>query len=431
MKGLRLLIFIFMPMSLLQAEPLVVKTLPNGLRWIHKPVTHNQIMAFRLLLPGGGLQEPVDKTGITSLMCSVLFKGTENRTALQIAQEIESLGAAMGAGSQDSFWDMSGQVTVDNFPKTFALLGDILLRPSFSSIELEKERKALLNDIQAKKEHIFQVAHERLQKELFGDHPYGWPDHGTEKTVSSLSRENVVDWHKKCSDPRGAILVTVGSLPAKKVEALLEETFQGWKGHGEGFSKPVAPTFSNGPKTAEEFHPFEQSFLMVAYPAPALTDPDYSALKVLNAMLGSGMSSPLFQVVREDAGLAYDVSSFYPSRPLASSFVIYAGMDPKNLDLAHGKIKDLVEGFVSTYLTPESLKNAQHYIRGHYQMDHQTNSRLAWHLSWWESLGRGHTYDSRYLNDIDAVTVEDVRCAAQTIFSRPVTVVKIRSKAKA
>jgi zinc protease len=167
---------------------------------------------------------------------------------------------------------------------------------------------------------------------------------------------------------------------------------------------------------------------MLAYPAPGASDRDYAALKVLNAHLGAGMSSPLFQSVREEGGLAYEVSSFYPSRRLASALVVYAGTDPANVDQAHKKVLRTVQDLLEKPPSGEALDDAKRYIRGHYMMDHQTNGKLAWYLGWWEVLGRGHGHDAAYLKEIDAVTAEDVRRSAERLFAQPPVTVKIRSK---
>ncbi len=423
------LVMLTLPASRSDAKEVQVKTLPNGLLWIHKPVRHNRIMAFRVFFPGGSLREDAAKAGVTDLMTAVMFKGTAQRSALRIAQEAESLGAALNAGGEEDHWEMSGQVVSDKFPQLMDLFQDVLLNPSFPPDEFEKEKRAQLNDIRAKQEQIFSVAYDMLQAGIFGDHPYGRPAEGTEATVSALKREDLVRWHKKCISPQGAVFVTVGNVPAKKVEALLLGLCKKWPAGEPPKAAPAdKPAYPAKPRLIEENRPFEQSYFMTAYPAPGSTTPDYAAVKVLNAMLGGGMSSPLFQVVREEGGLAYEVSSFYPSRRLGSAFVIYAGTDPKNLDEAQKKVLGLIKDFLRNPLSETALQNAKRYIRGHYMMDHQTNGKIAWYLGWWEILGKGHGHDAVYLKEIEAVTAADVRRAAEHLFVQPAVTVKLRSK---
>lgn len=411
-----------------RADAIMKKTLPNGLIWIHQRVQHNQIMAFNLHFPGGSLQEPSEKAGLTTLMTSVMFKGTKNRSSRKIAEEVESLGASLDAGSEEDFWEMTGQVTLDNFEKLLGIFRDVLLNPIFPQDEFEKEKQALLNNIRTKDERIFNVAFDRFQAEIFGKHPYGRPSEGTEPTVLSLTRDNLAAWHKKEVSPKGAILVTVGNITAQTLEKLLLKTFDGWSVDGEADAvSTLRPTYPAKPASAVEKKPFEQSYLMMGYPAAAVSDKNYASIKVLNALLGSGMSSPLFAVVREEEGLAYEVSSFFPSRRLGSAFVVYAGTDPKNLEKAQKKIEGMIQDFLAKPLSDQALVDAKRYIRGHYMMDHQTNRSLARYLGWWELLGKNYTYDAHYVEDIQKVTAGDVKGAAKQLFSQPVTIVKVLS----
>jgi len=407
---------------------IIEKTLPNGVKWLHKPVRHNQIVAVRLFFPGGSTDESPKKSGLTDLMTSVMFKGTTQRTALQIAQEVESLGASMGAGSEEDYWEMSGQVIADRLSSFLDIFADILFHPTFPPEEFEKEKQAHLNGIQTKKESIFTMAYERLNKELFGPHPYGRPDSGTTETVTSLKREDLVAWHKDRINLEGAVLVTVGNLSVKKMERLLTKSFSAWKIRPAARQKPRPIQYPVQARLAEESHSFEQSYLMLAYPAPPVTSADYPVVKVINSLLGSGMSSPLFQVVREEAGLAYEVSSFYATRRWGSAYTIYAGTDPKNLEKALQKIQGLIKRFLEEPSTEKDLADAKRQIRGRYLMDHQTNSRMAWYLGWWEILGHGYKHDVLYSKEIQAVTADDVKRTAEHLFVQPSVTVKIHSK---
>lgn len=418
----------------LRAEEILTKTLPNGLLWIHRPVTHNQIMSFYLFFPNMGQGELSHEAGLTSLMTSVMFKGTTRRTARQIAEETEALGVSLDAGCEEDYWAMSGQSTSDRFEQMFDIFQDVLLHPTFPAQEFEKEKQAHLNAIRSKKERIFNVAIDLFQKEIFGRHPYGRPTEGTETTVSSFTRDQLVLWHQGAINPKSAVLVTVGPLVSKKLEKIVVGALGGWqKRDADNVTATKSSEMLVYPakaKTVEEKHPFEQSYLMMGYPAPNVLDKDYPAVKVLNAMLGGGMSSPLFDVVREQRGLAYEVSSFYPTRGLGSAFVIYAGTDPKNLKLAHDKIREMLADFVKRPPSPQEVEDAKRYIRGHFMMDHQTNRSLARYLGWWQILGLGHAYDQAYVDNVRAVTPDDVRRVAEKIFSQPVTVVKIISNKK-
>lgn len=413
-----------------QTQKVHVQKFPNGLTWIHRPVTHNRIAAARIFFPSGTSADPDAKAGATQLMTTLLFKGTKAKTAVVFTQAVESLGAALGAGAREDQWDVSCQSTTDRFGALFALMREALFEPAFREEEFRKERESLLNDIRADKEHIFHVAHERLLKELFPGHPYGRPGEGDEKTVASLTRADVAARHRSAINPQGAVFVTVGDLPFEKLKKAVGAFVQAWPTTAPGASRPGPVTYPKGNVLAEESHPFEQSYVMMAWPAPAFGDPDYAAVKVLNAWLGAGMSSPLFMKVREEKGLAYEVASFFPSQLQGGAFTVYAGMDPKNLDAAQERALSVVSGAVKKPLTTEELESAKRYVRGHFAMDHQTNGRQAWYLGFYEIMGKGWRYDAQYPDDIQKVTAAQVHAVAKKIFGRPPVTVRIRSSKK-
>jgi predicted Zn-dependent peptidase len=413
--------------SLAHAEPAFTeRTFPNGMKWIHRTVTHNRIAALQLFIPRGLPQETDADAGVTRLMAATMMKGTRTRTALAIAQQTESLGAGFGFDAEGDFFEASAQSITDQFPALAEIFQDVLLHPVFPAEEVDKERQAQLNSIHTSQEQIFNVADEALRSALYGAHPYGRPEEGTVASVTALTRDKLAAWHGRVVRPAGAVLVTVGNLPG--VEKWVEGLAAAWSRSGDaGDVSPVVPFYPTAPVVKEERPDFEQAYVMLAWPAPAVGHPSYEAVKVLNGLLGAGMSSPLFQVVREEGTLAYEVSSFFRSRRMGSGFVVYAGMDPKNLDLAESKTRSVIGKFIAAPPSADALTDAKRYLRGHYVMDHQTNGRIAWYLGWWEILGRGAAHDAVYPDRLEAVTADDVHRAAAALFRQPSVTVRLRS----
>jgi zinc protease len=410
------------------AGAVMVRDFPNGLKWIHRPVKHNRIVAVQLFIPGGLLNEPAEEAGVTALTTAAMLKGTATRTALQLAQSMEGLGASFGVDAQPDCLSLGGQVTLDNWKGAFDLFEDILLNPAFPPAEVEKEREALLNALRTRHEQIFVVADERLRRELYGAHPYARAEEGEEGAVRALTRDDLVAWHDARFRPAGAVLVTAGPVPMSVLSRRVSQLAARWSaGRGGVPAGQPAPVLARS-RTAVETPEFEQSYLMIGHPAPAVSDRRYPVMKLLNALLGGGMSSPLFREVREEGTLAYEVSSFYPSRRWGGSFVVYAGMDPKNLSLAEEKVRRVLRSFVDEPPAERDLLDAKNYIRGHYLMDHQTNARLAWYLGWWELLGLGHAYDRQYPQDVAGVSAEEIHALAREILAGPSVTVRVESR---
>jgi zinc protease len=374
------------------AGAVMVRDFPNGLKWIHRPVKHNRIVAVQLFIPGGLLNEPAEEAGVTALTTAAMLKGTATRTALQLAQSMEGLGASFGVDAQPDCLSLGGQVTLDNWKGAFDLFEDILLNPAFPPAEVEKEREALLNALRTRHEQIFVVADERLRRELYGDHPYARAEEGEENTVRAFTREDlVVLASTNASDRRRRGLgdgrpCADRAVLTRRVSQLVERwSFRGRRRPGRGVL--LRPSWPN-PKSAVETPEFEQSYLMIGHPAPAVGDRRYPVMKLLNALLGGGMSSPLFREVREEGTLAYEVSSFYPSRRWGGIFRGLRGDGPQKSFVGGGERFAAFFNRSSINRPPPRIwLDAQSYIRGHYLMDHQTNARLAWYLGWWELAG--------------------------------------------
>jgi predicted Zn-dependent peptidase len=384
---------------------------------------------FRIVLARWGFFGNPRPGGPDPIDVAVWVKGTQRRDALAIAQSMELLGAAFGVDAQEDYIALGGQVTVDRWAETFALFREVLLTPTFPAAEVEKEREALLNAIRTRHENIFNVAEERFRLEMYGTHPYGRPDEGTEKAVSAMDREALVQWHRRRLSLKGAVLVTVGNLPMKDLQKDVEGLVKAWSSVASSeTAAPLAPvSYPTAIRAVEETRKFEQGYIMVGYPAPSATHPDYPAFKLINALLGGGMSSPLFYAVREQAGLAYEVSSFYSSRNAGSALVIYAGTDPQKVDLAESKIHEVIKNFLAQPPLESDVTDAKNLIRGHYLMDHQTNARLAWYLGWWELLGKGYGFDTVYPKEIAEVTPASIHAVAKKAFAAPSVTVRVRS----
>lgn len=167
---------------------------------------------------------------------------------------------------------------------------------------------------------------------------------------------------------------------------------------------------------------------MVGCPAPRATEPEHIPLKVLNTLVGGGMSSRLFTVLREEAGLAYEVSSFYPTRLDASQWVVYLGLPEEKLSAASRRLDQLLAQLADRGPTLPEVRQAQAMIRGAFVMDRQSHRRLAWYQAWWEFLGRGTDYGDAFLAAVDAVTPKQLQTLLKTILSQPRVTVKVVPK---
>jgi len=405
--------------------------LTNGLTLVHLHTKNDPISACHLFLPGGTDREPIQKAGLTTLMWSLLTKGTQTRSARQIAEDIESIGAAIGAGATHDYSEISCHAVSEYFLPALDIMGDALFRPLFAASEVEKEKAALTAGIRSKKESIFTVANEILNQQLYGNHPYSRPSSGTENSVASLSAEDLKQWHSKTMAPQGALLAVASNHPFPQVRKEIEKIFGAacWK-KTKLVPKKSAPTPPiKSTRIVRQKEKFEQAYLLIGYGAPKISSADYVPLKILNALLGGGMSARLFQQLREQEGLAYDVGAFYASKKCGSAFVAYMGLQASKLEDAKKRMLHALKEVMVQPVPKQELTETKNYIKGTFLMDHQTNSQRAHYLGWWKILGLRSDMDKHYIKLVDQVTVKDLhRVAKKILAGKSVTVEIIPDK---
>ncbi len=395
--------------------------LSNGIRVIYLHTPDDPISAAHLFLSEGSSFDSVAKGGLSTLGWSLITKGTKYRNARQIAEDVESMGASLGGGAGHDYSEVSCHAVSLDFVKTLAIMSETVLYPSFQSEEIEKERASMIAGIKSKKDSLFTVASEKLNAALYGAHPYGRPSTGTEQSVAAITRAGLVQWHKQQVHPNGAVLCVASDIAPKQLGPELERLFGStvWprkKMTPRAIPKTKPLSTSKHLKFQEKF---EQAFLAIGYSAPALADKDYLSLKIFNALLGGGMSTRLFQRLREERGLAYDVGSYYASKKAGSSFVIYMGLQAVHVPEALQRIHDLVKETLEKPLPAREIRDVKNYIYGSHILDHQTNSHRARYLGWWLILGMDPNFDFRYPALVQKISGEQIRRVAQKIVKRP------------
>lgn len=412
-------------MSTTNNSPLHVSNLSNGLKLIFLHTENDPISACHLFLPQGAWDETASNHGSTVLLWSLLQKGTKNKSARDIAEEIESIGAHVGGGTAHDYSHVSCQSISEFFPKIVEILSETLLHSTYPENELEKEKEALQASIQSKKEQIFTVAHEELNKHMFHGHPYQRPASGTEESVIQISRDQILERRKKIIQPNGAIMAIASNNSWESILSLVEKNFgeQVWPSSKKGKSISLPPVNSFKPKNLDLPFPFEQAFLILGFAAAPMESKDYFALKFLSSMLGGGMSSRLFQSLREKKGLAYDVGSFYPSKKKGSLFACYMGLQASRLDEAHQGILNEIELIQSKKSSQQEIDQVRNFMKGSFILDHQTNSQRSYYLAWWESVGFNMEFDHKYTDILDKITPDQIQKVAQKYLSKePITI---------
>lgn len=393
--------------------------LKNEITVISKRTTSNRIVAIKLFVRPGVKNEPGDKAGICLLMQSLLMKGTKNKSQKQLSDIIEGVGGAISFGGNFDYLNGSLTVPEKYLNEAFKLFAEVIREPAFDEEEIIKQKEAQKNGLKARKDSIFTVADDAFRENIYGKHPYARIDTGAVDTIDSVTKNELSAIHSKYYSPENMLFVAVGDVKKSSVEKLIKKHFGDMKSSKSDFEglniKIESP---DGEKRVELKKDFKQAYIMIGYLAPNVADADYKTLKVLNSVLGGRMSSRLFRELREKRGLAYEVSSFYPTRENESRFVIYMGLDEKNLELAEKGINEIILDIKNNDIGQKELDEVKRYVKGTYLMRHQSNDSQAWHLGWWEMLDKGYAYDMEYPREIDSVTISDIRNAANKYFTK-------------
>lgn len=375
------------------------------------------IIAARLFVRAGSLWEPPAQAGLTHLLAAVLTKGTQQKTAREIAEQVESVGANLGADPAPDYFLLSLKTVSEDFSKILQLAAELLRSPSFPEIEIELERRLALQAIRSQQEQPFTLALAQLRQSMYGNHPYFQTGPGTEATVAPLQQADLRQFHQTHFRPDNLVITIVGRITHAAAIALVETYFGDWQAPPTPLPALALPQVLPQPQQQAIAQPTQQAIVMVGYLAPSIYSPDYPALKLLSTYLGNGLSSRLFVELREKRGLAYEVSAFYPTRRDTSHFVVYMGTAPENAAIALESLQAECDRLYQAPLPKAELQAAQNKILGQYALGKQTNSQIAQTLGWYETLELGAEYDLQFQHNIAQVTPTLAHQVAQKYLS--------------
>ncbi|MCP5432402.1 MAG: insulinase family protein [Alphaproteobacteria bacterium] len=318
------------------------KTLASGLKVVVDALPHVETAAVGVYVPVGTRNEEASAHGLSHLLEHMAFKGTATRSAREIAEEIEAVGGYLNAYTGYTETAYYARVLKEDVGLAIDLLGDILARSAFAPDELERERSVIIQEIRHAEETPDDIVFDHLQSVAFGGQALGRSVLGTAASVSEIAREDIVAYMKAHYTADRALLVATGAVEADEIFTLATRALGGLPATGPAPRHEPA-IFTGGLK--HDARDIEQLHLALGLPGVPITDERFFAQGALAEILGGGMSSRLFQKVREERGLAYSVYSFARSFNDGGLFGVYAGIDPENLettlDLVVGEIEAL------------------------------------------------------------------------------------------
>jgi len=404
-KKILLGITIFILISNVTLANVIKEKLENGITLILNEERVFPIIAITVFFKTGSLYETEKNNGITNLTFELLLKGTKNFNSDKFAEEIESIGALIDVDTTSDYTTVSLVCIKKYINKALELLVDAIKNPSFSEDEIDKQKKVIISNIESRDDNVFEFALKNFKELMYEGHPYRFDSLGEVTSILNIKRQDIVDYYKKCLSA-DKIVISVSGDFLKEDIIILKKKFEDINFSNDNTSLNINDIKLNSNKEKVIIKEKKQSIILLGFLAPSILDKDYTAFKVLNAIMGSGMSSKLFNNLREKEGLAYEIGSFFPSRINKSSFVFYAGTSKENIDkVKEGILNEIKKGIE---ITEDDLQKAKNYIIGNFYLDHQTNIRKSWYYGWYELLGKGYEYDKEYIEDVKKVRVSDI-----------------------
>ncbi|WP_051425925.1 M16 family metallopeptidase [Jiangella gansuensis] len=393
--------------------------LPGGLRVVTEAVPTVRSVSIGVWVGVGSVEEDVTEAGATHYLEHLLFKGTPKRTALDISAAVESVGGEINAFTAKEFTCYYARVLDADLPLAVDVVADMVTSSLIAPDDVESEREVVLEEIAMRDDDPSDAVHDLLASRMWGDSPLGRSILGSVESITGMSRETVNTYYRRHYLARNMVVAAAGNLRHDDVVALVEKAFAS-AGFLDSSDDPTPPRITGAaPGTGRGVtllhRPTEQANVVLAVPGLARNDDRRFALGVLNAALGGGMSSRLFQEVRERRGLAYSVYSYAAQHAAAGLFGVYVGCQPKKVDQVLDLCRTVLADVVHRGITQEELERGKGQARGGLVLGLEDTSARMSRLAKAELVYDELPSVDELIARVDRVTMDDVTDLARSL----------------
>ena len=398
--------------------------LGNGMILLTSEQRALPMVSIELLIDAGSRHDMPKQEGLANLTARLLTYGTQRRTALQISETLDFIGAGLSAGCGEDLATVSMTVLKKDLATGLELLAEVLTLSTFPQEEIDRQKQSIIASIKAREENPGDIAQRRFAAALYPQSPYGRPVEGSEASVKGLEQQSLRAFYERYYRPNRTILSVVGDISHQEIARALNEAFRSWP-KGEPATAPVAPSKVGTAETLRVNKELTQANIILGHEGVGRENPDYYAIQVMNYILGGGgFSSRTLDSIRNERGLAYSVYSYFSAEKGHGTFELV--MQTKNetaleaIRIAKAEIRRMREELV----TEEELSDAKDYLTGSFPLRFDTNRKVANFLAQVEYFQLGLDYPERYADFIKKVTREDVQHVAQK-YLKPDTLITV------
>ena len=407
-----------------------IKTYKSGMRLVVEHIENYESVSFNMFVQTGSMNEDDTNRGISHYIEHMLFKGTKNRSAVEIVQRLDAIGASVNAYTSKTETVYYTKSTKESLTECVDILSDMYFNSIFDAKEMAREKKVVVEEIAMYNDNPASVAEEIASTAFYEGTPIQEPIAGSKTSVRNLSLEKIKEYMGKYYTPQNLILSFAGNITLEEAEQFTEKYFES---HFKTEAKPnvvMTPEVLTIPKTryVKRFKDNEQAQIVISYPSINIHDPRYYTLSIINTIWGGGMSSRLFQVIREKLGLVYSIYSNVEASNFGGNLSIYLGTSIKNIKVATTALRKAIDTIVNEGVTNQELADAKTNIINHLKLIYENTSYVSLHNA--KSL-YNHNYiltKEERIEKIKAVTKEELESLIEEIYARQNYVISLVGK---
>lgn len=388
----------------------------NGITILSRSNFNSPSVVISGYLNAGSIYDSDELQGLANFTAMMLMRGSLNRDFQSIHNALESTGANLGISSGTHTASFNGRCLAEDLPLLLELLSESLRQPSFDSGQIEKLRAQFLTGLSIRAQDTGEMASLTFDQILFEGHPYSRPEDGFPETVKSITRQDLLDFHRSHYGPKDMVISIVGAIDPEVAVTKVHRVLGDWENPAQVVTPdlPAYTPLKNSVTRRVQIPGKSQSDIVIGSSGPKRLDPEFLPASLGNSVLGQfGMMGRIGDIVREKSGLAYYAYSSLSAGIGPGSWEVSAGVNPSNVDKAVGLIKEEISRFVSNGVAPEELADSQANFIGRLPLSLETNAGVAGALINIERYDLGLDYYLRYPDLVRQVTPGSVLAAIQ------------------
>lgn len=392
--------------------------LDNEATLLISPNDLNDIIAISINVKGGNFLEKIP--GTSDLVSSVMMKGTNKYSMVEFARIADENGIKISPSAGSDTFSIDVLTTKPKLTKTFELLDEVINSAKFDNYEIDKAKTDELNAIKSSRDVPMNVAIENYKNLIFENSVYSYGPQIYEKTLPTIQRKDILEYYNTIFNPKNIVISVDGNINKDDLVNQFSQIFPKKDNTLFDYNQYASKIYPlTSPKNVvSEIKDLKTAWLIIGWQTPGFQNQkDCATLKIIDSILGSGMSSRLFKDLRVQEGLAYQLGSSFSPKILKGSFTIFIGTNPKTLELSQKMILDEINKLKTEFVSDKELQEAKDKIIGNYIISQETNLDKASTIGWFETSGRGFDFQDKYEQLINSITASDIIEVANKYFN--------------